>query len=85
MTPIMYGYLILWLSTLAGGRLILWEQSSDGSSVFRKQCLLECSKALLGQPLSNLKTKNLLNSDIKEILSYNLKMYNNIWKSLQYS
>lgn len=84
MTPIMYGHLIQWLSTLANGRLILYEQDAHDNSTYRNKCLLQCSKALLGKPISKLQVKNLLNADTKDILLHNIKSHRNSWKSLQF-
>jgi len=84
MTPIMCGYLIQWLSTLANGRLILYEQDAHDNSIYRNKCLLQCSKALLGEPISKLRVANLLNFESKDILLNNLKNHKNNWKSLQF-
>ncbi|XP_022181289.1 histone deacetylase 6-like isoform X3 [Myzus persicae] len=84
MTPIMYGHLIQWLSTLANGRLIVYEQDARDDSMYRKKCLLQCSKALLGKPISKLSLKNLLNFETKDILLNNIKTHRNSWKSLQF-
>ncbi|XP_026812396.1 histone deacetylase 6-like [Rhopalosiphum maidis] len=83
LTPIMYGYLIQWLSTLANGRLILYEQDAHNNSVYRKKCLLQCSKSLLGKPISKLCVTNLLNLESKNILLNNIKTHRNNWKSLE--
>jgi len=77
MTPIMCGYLIQWLSTLANGRLILYEQDTHNNSIYRNKCLLQCSKALLGEPISKLRVANLLNLESKDILLNNIKNYSN--------
>jgi len=84
MTPIMYGHLIQWLSTLANGRLILYEQHAHDNSMYRNKCLLECTKALIGKPISKLYVKNLLNFETKDILLNNIKNHRNCWKSLQF-
>ncbi|XP_008185547.1 histone deacetylase 6 isoform X1 [Acyrthosiphon pisum] len=83
MTPIMCGYLIQWLSTLANGRLILYEQDAHDNSIHRNKCLLQCSKALLGEPISQLSVANMLNFESKDILFNNIKIHRNNWKSLQ--
>ncbi|KAE9544638.1 hypothetical protein AGLY_000180 [Aphis glycines] len=82
-TPIMYGHLIQWLSILANGRLILYEQDGHDNSIYRNECLLQCSNALLGKPISKLCIKNLLNLESKDILLNNVKNIGNNWKSLQ--
>lgn len=79
----MYGYLIQWLSILANGRLILYEQDGHDNSIYRNKCLLQCSNALLGKPISKLCVKNLLNLESKDILLNNVKNHRNNWKSLQ--
>ncbi|KAL4113721.1 hypothetical protein QTP88_017298 [Uroleucon formosanum] len=84
MTPIMYGHLIQSLSTLANGRLILYERDAHDNSIYRNKCLLQCSKALLGKPISKLCVTNLLNLESKDILLNNIKNHNNNWKSLQF-
>lgn len=84
MTPIMCGHLIQSLSTLANGRLILYEQDAHDNSIYRNKCLLQCSKALLGKPISKLCVTNLLNLESKDILLNNIKNHRNNWKSLQF-
>ncbi|XP_025203106.1 histone deacetylase 6-like [Melanaphis sacchari] len=84
MTPIMYGYLVQWLSTLANGRLILYEQDVHDNSIYRNECLLQCSKALFGKSISKLCVTNLLNLESKNILLNNIKNHRNNWKSLQF-
>lgn len=79
----MYGYLIQWLRTLANGRLVICEQGANNNSVYRFECLLECSKALLGKPTSQLCAKN-LSLESKEYLQYNVKNHIDKWKSLQF-
>jgi len=67
MTPIMYGHLIQWLSTLANGRLIIYELDAHNNSIYyRNKCLFQCSKALLGEPISKLCVTNLLNFEFKD-------------------
>lgn len=79
----MYGHLIQWLSTLANGRLILNEQGANNNSIYRKKCLLECSKALLGNSELKLLTKKHFGLSAKHILRNNIKTHNHTWKSLQ--
>jgi len=84
MTPTMYGHLIQWLSTLANGRLILYEQDAHDNSIYRNKCLLQCSKALLGKPISKLSVTNLFNFETKDILLNNIKNHRNSWECLQF-
>lgn len=83
-TPTIYGNLIHCLSTLANGRLILWNEEAHDSSIFQKECLLECCNALLGKPIKKLNVKNVLSSEIKEIIYSNIKNHCSKWKSMQY-
>lgn len=85
-SPTIYGYLIRWLNTLANGRLILCEQDTNDTSTYRKECLLECSKALLGKQILKLcvKNKNISSLETKQYLEYSVKNHINVWKSLQY-
>lgn len=80
----MYGHLIQWLNTLANGRLIIFEQGVHDNSIYRKECLLQCSKGLFGKPISKLCVKNLFSLEIKDILHCNTQNYINNWKSLQF-
>lgn len=82
-SPIIYGHLIEWLSNLGNGKLMIYEQNVHDNSTYRKECLLECSKALLGKPISKLCTKKLLNLETKKILHNNIKRHIKNWKSLQ--
>ncbi|VVC32623.1 Histone deacetylase superfamily,Histone deacetylase domain [Cinara cedri] len=82
-TPIIYGHLTQWLSTLANGKLMVCEQKVNSYSIYRKECLLECSKALLGIPISKLCVKKQLNLETKQILHNNIKRHIKNWKSLQ--
>lgn len=75
----------MWLNTLANGRLILCEQDTNDTSAYRKECLLECSKALLDKPISKLcvENKNISRSETKQYLKYSVKNHIDVWKSLQ--
>lgn len=84
MAPIIYGHLIQWLRTLSNRRLILYEQDSTNNSNYRKECLLECSKALLNEPLPKLCVKKQFSKNANNYLNCNIKTHNNTWKSLQY-
>jgi len=82
-TPAVYGHLIQWLSPLANGRLVVCEQGAGDNSVYRKRCLLECCKGLLGQPLSKLYAVNGPSPETKDVVRRVIQNYNGTWRSLQ--
>lgn len=82
--PVFYGHLVQWLSTLADGKLIIHEQpSSHDNLIYRQECLLQCSKALLDNPIPKLCVKKRFSINTKNILHSNIKNHMNRWKSLQ--
>jgi len=83
-TPIIYGHLIQWLSTLANGRIIVWEQGAHNNSVYGKEFLLECCKGLLDKSLSKLYMKKHSIFETKEIVCNIIQNHINIWQSLRF-
>lgn len=84
MAPVIYGHLVQWLSTLADGKLIVHERpSADDNSIYRQECLLQCSKALLDDPIPKLCVKKRFSVNAKNVLYDNIKNHMNRCKSLQ--
>lgn len=84
MAPVIYGHLVQWLSTLADGKLIVHERpSTHENSIYRQECLLQCSKALLNNPIPKLCVKKRFSIKAKNVLYSNIKNHMNRCKSLQ--
>lgn len=83
-TPEAYGYFTHWLSALANGRIVLClEGGYNVNSVSHSMAM--CVKALLGDPLPQLKDTKRPSASCVETIQKVLAVQENYWQSLKFN
>lgn len=83
-TPEAYGYFTHWLSALANGRVVLClEGGYNVNSVSHSMAM--CVKALLGDPLPQLKDTKRPSASCIETVQKVLSVHENYWRSLKFN